>query len=68
MESQEKKKRKKNIIIKELKIKNRKREETVEQILNKIGTQVEIRKIEIIGVRREKDEKMVVVKIEEKER
>lgn len=40
----------------------------MEQILNTIGTQVEIREIKIIGVRKKKDEKMVVVKIEGKER
>lgn len=63
IERQEREERRKNIIIKGLKVKNGKRREAIEEVLNKIGTKVEIREIRKIGTGKEEGEEMVVVKV-----
>lgn len=67
LERQEREERRKNIIIKRVEVRNGKRKEAVEEILEKIGVKVEIKEIKRIRGGMEDTEEMVLVKLEDQE-
>ena len=59
LERKEKEKRKRNIVIKRVGVKEKSRREAVEEIIKAVGIEVEIEELRRIGEDKEKDEEMM---------
>lgn len=67
MEKREREKRRKNIIIRGVEVKEGKKKEVIERIMKDIGADVRVKEIKRLGRDREKDRKMVWLRLEDEE-
>jgi len=68
LERREREEGKKNLIIKGLEVKERKRKETVEELMKVIGVDKEIKEIKRIAGKKEKEREMMGIKVERVEK
>jgi len=68
LEKREREERKKNLIVRGLEVKEEKRIEAVEELMNRIGVELKVREVWKITGEKEKGREMVGIKVEEGEK